>query len=92
MSCFAFKGPLRKAVVLADFSYRSAEEMFCYISEFFKDDGKKQYHLLQLSEIEERYHNIPLPVKGSTKLHMICFHTNGSVQAKVNSCFCEMSI
>ena len=53
---------------------------------------KKQYHLLQLSEIKERYHNTPLPIKGSTKLHMICFHANGSVQAKVNLCSCSICL
>ena len=41
MSSFGLKGPLRKAVVLEDFSYRSAEDIFCYISELFKDDKKK---------------------------------------------------
>ena len=86
----AWKVPWEKLWCLRIFRI-GVQKIFSVIYRSFLMMTKKAYHLLQLSEIEERYHNTPLPIKCSTKLH-ICFHANGSVQAKVNLCSCSICL
>ena len=91
MSSFGVKGPLRKVVVTGDFSYNKAEDIFHFLSSKFESDDSKNYFMIDPSEVAERRGKPILKIKGCMKYHhMISYHPDGSVQAKINICSCDV--
>ena len=82
MAWFGCKGPLRKAIVTTDCWFKNAAEMFQFLTETFKYDKTKEYHLV-LEEVtanvrcEER-EEIPLP--RCKKSHVIAFYPNDELK------------
>ena len=83
MSRFGVKGPIRRAVVIHDFSYKSAQNIFIYLSKLFEADNQKKHFLLQTETISARQtKNNAVKIVGCRNLHMICFFPDGSLQTK----------
>ena len=81
MSAFGVKNPLRRAVYAEDFIFDSAQDIVCFLKDKFVSDESKCYYLLESDKIDKkRSEGETLPIKGSSKLHMIAFHLNKSVQ------------
>ena len=80
MIAFGVKNPLHRAVYGEDFIFDSVDDIVKLLKDKFSDNEKKD---------QNRREKGSLPIKGSSKLHMICFHTDGSIQVKENICSCE---
>ena len=51
MSGFGVKGPLKRAVILKNFSYRSAEHIHGFLYTHFKHDDQKHSYLVDVEDI-----------------------------------------
>ena len=52
MSSFGVKAPICRAVFTEDFSYQNALDIYDYLTQFFSNDSKKHYYLIEKNEIE----------------------------------------
>ena len=85
MSGFGVKGPLKRAVINNDFSYRSAEEIYTMLNSHFANCEWKHYKLITLDEFEEQSKKkSALPIPKCQEKHMFAFFPDGSLQAKIN--------
>ena len=93
MSAFGVKGPLFKAVIVDNFKYKSALDIFEYMKERFKEDDQKLYFHVPVentvSQRSEGAKSVPIPGCVKESHHMICFKPDGSILTKVNMCSCE---
>ena len=78
------KGPIEKAVLWEDFSYRKALDIQEYLTEKFRDDPCKKYFLVDLAQINDRRSKTLMKIKGCPKQHMISYCPGGTVQTKIN--------
>ena len=94
MSGFGVKGPLRKAVITENFSYSSAEDIYQYLVNLFRNDDSKVYKLLSPEEIASKTlkDHAPFKIKGCQSMHMIAFHPDGAVYTKTNICSCKQCL
>ena len=51
MSGLCVKGPLRRAVITNDFSYKTSEDIHSYLCDLFQDDLKKCYYVITNDKI-----------------------------------------
>ena len=93
MSAFEVKNFLRKAVLTDNFSYNKASDIYNYFIKHFEQDPQKKYFLLESETIyEKQSQKKTYYIKNCRSRHMICFHPDGSVQTKQNTCSCHNCI
>ena len=86
MSAFGVKNPIRRAVWVEDFSYKKAVDIYNYLTQHFDQDTQKNYFLIDEDEISVfQSKKKSLKIKGCQSLHMICYHSDGSIEIK-NQC------
>ena len=76
---FGLKTPLRKAIVIEDVFYDSAQKVFEFISEKMKRDERKIYECREISS-EQPKKQIKIP--GNRKCHMISYFPSSEIQIK----------
>lgn len=87
MSGFGVKGPLYKVVLTEDFSYRTVEDIYDYL--FFLFENGVIFWNWYTRNRRKAFQQETLKIKDSSKLHVICFQLDGSIQIKINICSCE---
>ena len=104
MSAFGVKNPLKRAVIFEkykklneatgeleekEFHYSNSFDIFEWLSDTYKEKQNWKYiHVEQETLAESRKDLSDLPLKGSSKFHMICFRPDGSILSKDNICSC----
>ena len=75
MSSFGVRGPLRRAVLLKDFSYNSLIDIMNYLTNHFQNDRNKEYFLISQEEIDNQRELIKgwFKINGCIAMHMIFF-------------------
>lgn len=64
MSVFGVTGPIKKAVLWEDFSYRKVLGIQEYLIEKFRDDPCKKYFLVDLAQINNHRSKTSMKIKG----------------------------
>ena len=90
MSAFGVKNLIQRAVWVEDFSYKKAVDIYNYLTQHFDQDTQKNYGLIDQDEISVfQSKKKSLKIKGCRSFHMICYHSDGSIEIKINFCSCE---
>ena len=90
ISSFGVKAPIHRTVLTEDFSYLNAQNIYDYLTQFFQNDSKKHYYLIEKNEIEAKKERIegPYRIQNCRPLDMISYFPDGSIQTKQHLCSC----
>ena len=92
MSSFGIKSPLRREIVTCDFYWSSASDLV----ELFHTNGfhtdNRIYKEIKVDELCNHVEPTPKPIPNNTKMHMIVFKPDGSIDIKRDLCDCEECI
>ena len=80
MNGFGVKRLLKRAVMMSNFSYGNALDIYDYLTETFSNNDKKHFLVFDPETIAKRREDKqPLPIKLCKKQHMISFSPDGSM-------------
>ena len=90
MSSWGVKNPLRMQIIVADFYWKFAADLVrMFHGKGFQTEDR-DYSELTTEYIQGFETVTPRPLVGCTKMHMIAYHIDGSVQHKQAICDCVM--
>ena len=90
MSAFGVKNLIRKAAWVEDFSYKKAADIYNYLTQHFDQDTQNNYFLIDEDEISAfQSKKKSYKIEGCQSLHLICYHSDGSIEIIINVCSCE---
>ena len=90
MSGFGVKGRIRRAVVIKNFSFTTAEDIYNYFYNLFEIDEQKEHYLVTPETTHSKRSNDKLKIDGCIPLHMFYYSCDGSIQLKRRICSCCM--
>ena len=93
MSAFDVKNPWKRLIIWDDFEFDSSFGIFDRLRAENSDKQSWLYHHIDVDELRQKRQVMEsLPLKGSSKFHMMCFHPDGTIVAKENICSCKQCI